>query len=246
MKIRFIQLLACGAMLALTACSPSAADESAPILLFCGTGSSPNSVKAIAAILQEKGLKYFTVNSERLNGMSAAQLMSHRLLIVPGGNYLTMGNSLTPVTATNVHDAVQGGLNYLGVCAGGLLAGNANVNSFNLTVGARFDFYAVVNQGIHKTVVTITNADATALEHYWEDGPQFTGWGDVVGRYPDGTPAFVEGTAGKGWMILCGVHPEAPENWRQGMTFHTPARAANAYAEVLIDAALNGTQLPHY
>ena len=233
-------------MFALTACSPSATDEAAPILLFCGSGSSPNSVKALEVILKDRHLKYAKVDAKQLNGMSTSQLMGHRLLIVPGGNYINMGNRLTPDTAANVRAAVREGLNYLGVCAGGLLAGNINSNSFNLTSGVRFDFYAVVNQGVHKTAVTITNADATTLEHYWEDGPQFTGWGDIVGKYPDGTPAFVEGTSGKGWMILCGVHPEAPENWRQGMTFHTPARAANAYAGVLVDAALNGTKLPHY
>jgi hypothetical protein len=52
------------------------------------------------------------------------------------------------------------------------------------------------------------------------------------------TPAVVEGTSGKGCVILCGVHPEAPENWRRGMAFTTPASVANAYAGALIDAVL--------
>jgi hypothetical protein len=94
--------------------------------------------------------------------------------------------------------------------------------------------------------VPIACADAAVIEHYWEDGPQFTGWGLVVGKYPDGTPAIVEGTSGKGWVILCGVHPEAPENWRRGMAFSATANVANAYTETLVDAALHGTQLPHY
>jgi len=65
-----------------------------------------------------------------------------------------------------------------------------------------------------------------AIEHYWEEEPKFTGWGAVVGKYPDETPAIVEGTSGKGWVILCGLHPEAPESWRLGMTFTTPANLA--------------------
>jgi glutamine amidotransferase-like uncharacterized protein len=178
--------------------------------------------------------------------MSESQLMAHRLMIIPGGNYIAMGNSLAPDTATNIRKAVQGGLNYLGICAGGLLAGNATGNSLNLTSGVRFGFYAEVNRGIHKAAVAIAGVGAPALEHYWENGPQFTGWGAVVGKYPDGTPAIVEGTSGKGWVVLCGVHPEAPENWRRGMTFTTPASAANAYAGTLIEAALHGTSLPHY
>lgn len=235
------------AVFALTACSPSESNDApTPVLLFRGSGSSPGSVKAIEAVLKARHLEYATVDSRGLRRMSASQLMAHQLLIVPGGNYITMGNSLTPDTSTHVREAVQGGLNYLGICAGGLLAGNAPANGFNLTTGIRFDFYAAVNHGVHRAPVAIARVGTPAIEHYWEDGPQFTGWGDVVGKYPDGTPAIVEGASGKGWMILCGVHPEAPESWRRGMRFATPASEANADAGTLIDAALHGIRLPHY
>ena len=245
-KIRSIQLISCITMLALTACTPSESNHTPPILLFNGTGTSPNDVKAVEAILKERRLKYATMNSRQLNGMSESQLLAYHLMIIPGGNYISMGNSLTPTTTTNIHNAVQGGLNYLGICAGGLLAGNATCNSLNLTAGVRFGFYAEVNRGVHKAAVAIANVGTPALEHYWEDGPQFTGWGEVVGKYPDGTPAIVEGTVGKGWVILCGVHPEAPENWRRRMNFTMPSSVANDYAGTLIDAALRGTRLPHY
>ena len=115
-----------------------------------------------------------------------------------------------------------------------------------ILVALAFGFYAVVNQGIHKAAVSITCAGAPTLEQYWEDGPQFTGWGEVVGKYPDGTPAIVQGTFGSGWVLLSGVHPEAPANWRRGMTFTTPASVDNAYAATLVNAALNRTSLPHY
>jgi glutamine amidotransferase-like uncharacterized protein len=136
-------------------------------------------------------------------------------------------------------------MNYLGICAGGFLAGNSGYNSFNLTSGVKFGFYSAENQGVRKAPVAITAAGGPTLDQYWEDGPQFTGWGAVVAKYPDGTPAVVEGTFGSGWVILTGVHPEAPETWRGGMTFNTPAAADNAYAGTLIQAALNGTRLPH-
>jgi Uncharacterized conserved protein len=243
---RSIQFLLFIATIVLAGCAPPGPPEVAPILLVNGTGASPNDVKAVEAILKERQLKYAMVNSRQLNRMSEAQLLAYRLMIIPGGNYITVGNSLTPAATTNIHNAVQGGLNYLGICCGGILAGDAKCNSLNLTSGVRFGFYAVVNRGIHKTAVPIAGVSTPAIECYWEDGPQFTGWGAVVGKYPDGTPAVVEGTCGKGWVILCGVHPEAPENWRRGMSFTMPASAANAYAATLIDAALNGTSLPHY
>ena len=246
MHTRALQFFSCLAWLALGVGVSKAANEVPPILLFNGTGTSPNDVKAVEAVLKTSRNAYATADSAQLNGMSEAQLLAYRLLIVPGGNYLNIANHLTPGAATNIHDAVGSGLNFLGICAGGLLAGNTTTNSLNLTSGVRVGFYAVVNRGIHKAAVPITVVGAPAIEHYWEDGPQFTGWGDVVGKYPDGTPAIVEGTSGKGFVILCGVHPEAPEKWRHGMTFATSASLANAYAGTLVEAALHGTRLPHY
>jgi glutamine amidotransferase-like uncharacterized protein len=230
---------------ALTSCSPPTPRGTPQILLFDGTGTSPNDVAAVETILKARHLGYSKAGSSQLAGMSESQLAAYRLMIVPGGNYITIGNGLTPSATTNIHKAVRGGLNYLGICAGAILAGQASSNSFNLTSGVRFDFYADVNRGVHKSAVAIAGVGTPTIEHYWEDGPQFTGWGAVVGTYPDGTPAIVEGTCGNGFVILSGVHPEAPENWRRGMTFTTPASAANDYAGTLIEAALRGTWLPH-
>jgi hypothetical protein len=175
MRIRSIQLIACIGAFTLTACKPPQSNTASQILLFNGTGTSPNDVKAVEVMLKRMHLTYTTVNSRQLNGMSGPQLMTYRLMIVPGGNYITMGNSLTRNTTTNVHNAIQGGLNYLGICAGGLLAGNAACNSLNLTSGVRFGFYADVNRGIHKASVIITVTNSPPLEHYWENGPQFAG-----------------------------------------------------------------------
>src|SRR5262245_60159666 len=246
MKIRYVLLLSCVAALALTGCAPPESNVAAPILLFKGTGTSPNDVKAVEAILKGRGLNYRAVNSHQLNRMNVSQLSAYRLLIVHVGNYIRIGNSLTPDMTTYVRNVVQIGLNYLGICAGGLLAGNATCNSLNLTSVVRFGFYAEVNRGVHKAAVVVAGVHTPPLEHYWENGPEFTGWGLIVGKYPDGTPAVVEGTSGKGWVILCGVHPEAPENWRRGMNFTTPTSAANDFAGTLVDAALCGTQLSHY
>ena len=232
--------------IALTACGQPATSNVAPILLFTGSGTSTNDVAAVEAILKRSNLEYSTVNAGQLNGMSESQLMSYRLMIVPGGNFIAIAESLTRTTTANIHNAVLGGLNYLGICAGAFLAGHATYNSLNLTSGVQFNFYAAERRGIRKAAVAISSVSALPVEHYWEDGPELTGWGAVVGKYPDGTPAIVEGATGKGWVILTGTHPEAPESWRQGMTFTTPASVANAYAETLVNAALHRTRLPHY
>ena len=219
-----------------------------PVLLFTGTGVSPNDVTAVEAILEKRRLHYATVNSLQLNAMTESQISRYRLLIVAGGNFVDMGNSLAVSTTATFRDAVNAGLNYLGICAGGFLAGSvpAPYHSFDFTSGVKFGFYSAEGNGTRKAAVTITTADGASLDHYWEDGPQFTGWGDVIGKYPDGTRAIVEGSYGKGWVILSGVHPEAPESWRRGLVFHTPASVDTAYAATLIDAAIKGAPLAHY
>ncbi|CAN5141678.1 hypothetical protein BH09BAC6_BH09BAC6_31600 [soil metagenome] len=219
----------------------------APILLFNGTGASPNDGAAVAAIMDSSHLSYTTVNSTELNGMAQEQLLRYRLLVVPGGNFIDMGNSLKPGTAANIRHAVQHGLNYLGICAGGFLAGkSAYYNGFNLTSGVTFGFYAAENKGVHKAVVAISSPGAPTLDQYWEGGPQLSGWGMVAAKYPDGSPAVTEGKCGSGFVILTGIHAEAPADWRSGMSFNTPAGIDNTYAAKLIRAALNGVLLPHY
>lgn len=216
-----------------------------PILLFAGAGTSPNDVAALETILQQNDLRYSALSSSQLNQMTEQQLAGYSLLIVPGGNFIDIGNSLTGATTANVRDAVQDGLNYLGICAGGFLAGTlpAPYKAFNLTSGVQFGFYEF---GTRKKTVRITAADGSALDQYWEDGPRLTAWGDVIGQYPDGTPAVVQHSVGKGMVVLTGIHPEAPESWRRGMSFNTPASDDTAYTTKLILAALNRTPLRHF
>jgi len=216
------------------------------ILLFAGKGTSPNDVAAIVQILRTHRFDFATADSTQFDALSESELAAYRLLIVPGGNFVDIGNGLTTTSTSNMRNAVRRGLNYLGICAGAFFAGNSPYNGLNLTRGVRFKFYALENQNIRKASVPIAIAGSTTVDHYWEDGPELSGWGDVVAKYPDGTPAIAQGTVGDGWVVLSGVHPEAPQSWRRGMTFSTPAEIDNAYAATLIGAALNRTPLVHY
>lgn len=230
-----------------TACGARSNKGSAPILLFTGTGTSRGDVAALETILDANHLSYATVSSAELNAMAEDGIRRYRLLIVPGGNFVEMGDSLTPGTTANIRSGVQNGLNYLGICAGAFLAGSfpQRYKSFNLTSGVQFGFYAA-GRDVRKTAVAITIAGGPMLDQYWEDGPQLTGWGAVVAKYPDGTPAVVQGSFGNGSVILTGVHPEAAESWRRGMTFRTASSTDHAFAATLIHAALNRTSLSHF
>jgi hypothetical protein len=149
----------------------------APILLFAGAGTSSEDVAAVETILDESHLDYSLVSTSQMNGMTEPQLRSYRLLIVPGGNFETIGRNLTPSAIANVHDAVQNGLGYLGLCAGAFLAGRStHYASFDLA-DVQFGFYAEINRGVRKAAVPIAGPGTPTLQQYWEDGPQLGGWG---------------------------------------------------------------------
>lgn len=227
-----------------TACRQ--APNAAGILLFNGRGTSPNDVAAVEMILRGAHLSYATADSRQLGALTGPQLRAYRLLIVPGGDFVRIGTGLTTGAVANVRDAVHDGLNYLGICAGAFFAGHSPYNGLDLTSGVRFAFYAAEARGVRKATVQIAIAGSPPLEQYWEDGPQLAGWGDVVAKYTDGTPAVAEGKFGNGWVMLLGTHPEAPDSWRDGLPFSTSGADSRAYAATLITAALNATPLQHY
>ncbi|PYX34459.1 MAG: hypothetical protein DMG80_02095 [Acidobacteria bacterium] len=226
---------------------PPAIPAAEPVLLFNGTGSSPNDVKAIRTVLSNLGIGYTTADSTQLNNLSEAEMAGYKLIIVPGGNSIEIGQSLTASTASALRGAVTlYGTHYLGVCAGAFFGGSSIYNGLNLTGGVSFDFYVDESRGIHIEPVEITRPNDVPIDVYWEDGPQLSGWGQVVARFPDGTPAIVQGQSGKGFVVFTGVHLEAPEDWRGSMNFKTPVPVDLEYAGTVFQAALKGTVLPHF
>jgi glutamine amidotransferase-like uncharacterized protein len=215
------------------------------IVLLSGPGTSPNGVVALQALMVREHLPFVTMDSRALNRTSAVQLGKVSLLIVPGGNFEVLGRVLAAQTAQRVREAVHGGMNYLGICAGAFIAGNSPDDGFKLT-DRRFPFYADSAKGIRKEAVTLVIADGTSLKTYWEDGPELTGFGEALARYPDGTPAVVQAKVGRGWVVLTGVHLEAPDSWYEGLDASAPAAKSNAYAVKLIHAAYDGAALPNF
>jgi glutamine amidotransferase-like uncharacterized protein len=217
-----------------------------PVLLFNGTGTSSD-VAAVESVLSTLDIGYITADSSRLNAMSEAQLGGYKLIIIPGGNSIKIGESLTASAVANLRGAVQQyGVHYLGICAGAFFGGYSVYNGVNLTGGASFDFYADEFKGIHREAVELSFPSSGPLDVYWQDGPQLAGWGQVVAKFPDGTPAITEGQSGKGFVIFTGVHPEAPASWLGAMVLKNPIDVDHAYAEEVIKAALKGVPLQSF
>lgn len=225
---------------------PPAVAAAEPVLLFDGTGTSSD-VAAVEVALAGLGVGYTTADSAQLNAMTEPQLGGYKLIIVPGGNSIDIGKSLTANAVANLRGAVQQyGVHYLGICAGAFFAGYSVYNGIDLTGGVSFDFYSDEFRGIHQELVQISFPSSGPLDVYWQDGPQLSGWGQVVAKFPDGAPAIVEGQSGGGFAIFTGVHPEAPGDWIGAMTMKAPISVDQAYAGSVIKAALDGTPLPHF
>lgn len=221
--------------------------STAQILLFNGTGTTSSDVSAVESLLSALKLTYETANTSQIEGKSQSQLEAYKLLIVPGGNSITIGDNLSTAATNNIHNAVViGGLHYFGVCAGAYFGGSSIYNGLNLTSGVWFNTWSNSGKGTGKTAVEISYPIGSPLDQYWQDGPNLSGWGSIVAKYPDGTSAIVEGASGKGWVLLSGIHAEAPSSWRSGMNFTTTVAVDNAYFETMVTAALDGTTLKHY
>jgi len=244
----FVTFLSCGGDAGSARTSlPPAIPSAEPVLLFTGTGTSPSDVAAISGILETLDLGFTTADSAHLNGMSEAQLGGYKLLIVPGGDSTIIGGNLSPSTTANIRGAVADyGVHYLGICAGAFFGGYSIYNGVDLTGGAFFDFYADEFKGIHVEPVLLSFPSQGPLDVYWQDGPQLSGWGQIVAKFPDGTPAITEGSSGNGFVIFTGVHLEAPASWRGSLDFSTPLSVDVAYAGTVVQAAYTGTPLAHF
>jgi Biotin-protein ligase, N terminal len=95
--------------------------------------------------------------------MSEATLKTCKLFIVPGENSNAIGNNLSKVATTNIHNAVQSGLHYLGICAGGFFGGYAIEKGLNLTSGVWFKVYDNYDKGTGSTAVEISSPTAPSL-----------------------------------------------------------------------------------
>jgi glutamine amidotransferase-like uncharacterized protein len=215
------------------------------VLLYNGAGSTTGDVSALTSLLKSLGYSYTLANETQMNVMTRSQFDQYKLILWPGGNSITMGDALTTETTTNIHDAVVlDGVSYLGFCAGAFMAETSTIyNTFKLAT-TYFNFY---NEGAIE-MVKISFPSGTSDEVVYWDGPQLSGWGEVVGKYPNGDPAIVQDAVGSnhGFVVLSGVHPEALLDWDvPGYTTSQEAQN-NSYAKSLISTTLNKASLSYF
>ena len=134
-------------------------------------------------------LDYSTANSRRLNEMSESQLMAYRLLIIPGGNFISIGDHLTAGATGTIHNAVQGGLRLPGhLCR---RAGRKRPLQQSESDGGRT--IRLPRRGESRfTKPRLRLAGwRTIRERTGRTARSLPVGNPSVGKYPDGTPAIV-------------------------------------------------------
>jgi glutamine amidotransferase-like uncharacterized protein len=190
-------------------------------LIYDGAGTSESDAQALADLVDSHGLSRRVVNSDELNAMSAEELRSYGVIIWPGGTAKTMSDSLTAETRARIKDSIASdGVGFVGFCAGAFIAGTY---AWSPTWGLEltpidFPVYQLDAQGVSEAMVQVSFADGSSHDLVWYGGPELVGFGQVIGKYPEGGSAIAQEWIGKSLVVLSAVHPEAPESWRAGLS----------------------------
>lgn len=211
---------------------------------------------ALEREMEAMGLTYDTAtydgdaNTVNLNTLSQAQFNAYGLFLVPGGNAECIEQLWTHNTKLMIQNGVvRGPVSYLGICAGAYVAGarNPSLNLTGLPIlnEDSFDIYSLYYKGQNAATLQLSLVKGPPLETYWADGPQLSGFGDVIASYPDGTPAVAE-TSSYGFVVLSGPHPEATASWILDESLNIdsyPFQTDFAFSASLINAAATKTCL---
>lgn len=234
---------------------PPASSYGTDVLLFNGTGVSTSDWQNTEKIVKSQGWTYRLANSAQLNAMSLDEISNHGVLIVPGGKGGTITSNLTTATRLRVRQAVRDrGMGYVGFCAGawvavGPEADTDSVASYGMAVaeGAVLpSYFPGGNTSLVAAMVPVTFADRSQRMLVWWGGPSTPEWKDgVVARYVNGKPAISETWSGKGYVVISGPHPEAPQAWRSSAGFDSDGLDYDIAID-MVQAALKKQPLPSY
>ena len=137
--------------------------------------------------------------------------------VQPGGKSRTAMSVMTGRLKSAIESFVMKGGGYVGFCAGAFSStyrvGTSFARGFGFMPGKTILYREVQSQA---EMIPIT-WNGKVRHIYWEGGPYLTrlpGRVEVVGKYPNGQVAAARSLYGKGRVYVTGLHPEAPQDWR--------------------------------
>jgi glutamine amidotransferase-like uncharacterized protein len=224
-------------------------------LLFVGDGTWSPEVGSLQSLMKARGMTYQNVNSAQLDAMSVDDIAKFGLLIFPGGSGGTQAGSLSSDTHARLRAAVQErGVSYIGFCAGAFIgmapkpaAGRDVSYGLGVVDGPVLDYYYLENQGVSAAMTMNTFADGTKRDLLWYGGPTTPNTpGTVISKYPNGDAAISEMWSGKGFVILSGPHPAAPESVKSSLGVSDSDGSDLETAWSLLQSALKQAPLPTF
>ena len=192
-------------------------------LVYQGTGACEDGChQAAYAMAIKAGLDPVYVGPAALNAKTtaedAAKLFADAAVwIQPGGKSRIVVNTMTVQLKEALQKFVSNGGGYVGFCAGAFaateLVGTSSYAGFNFMPGKTTLYPS------RRAVDIIPIQWNGTLRHiYWEGGPYLSelpvGQVEIRATYPNGQVAAARSQFGKGRVYVTGLHPEAPQDWR--------------------------------
>lgn len=197
-----------------------AGTEKTDVLIYGGPGTWRAETESLKKILLNHGATYEVVTNSQLDSFKVSDYLKFRAILFVGGDAPTVRNALNTDTHANIRRAVQqGGLGYLGFCAGAWLAvaptpdpGNDVVYGLGVVSGPVLQLNYLAKQGKEHALDEAIFPDGSHRKLLWYGGPITPEIPNgVVARYSDGTPAISQIKSGKGFVIISGLHPAATQ-----------------------------------
>lgn len=193
-------------------------------LIWNGPGICDESCpEAVLVMAERAGFRTKLVNQDNF---SQKLLDAATLWIQPGGNAIELSHAFGPARMQMLRTFISGGGGYLGFCAGAFFA-DTWVDDFNTVPGLAItpvitEDYAKVELGKNDAIVAVNWASQVRHLYFSEGATLRAGpipkTVRVIARYHQaGLPAGVaawENRYGAGKVVVAGVHPEAPQDWK--------------------------------
>lgn len=214
-------------------------------LIYNGPQGCDDCAPTIASVLRKakRPFRVAYVGPGTGRELNADILRQATLYVQPGGgsDLETTWNDLEPA-ADDLRAWVKAGGSYLGLCFGAYLAGSNP--GLGLLPGDTFGWAGSEGSTVpddRDTVIPVTWR-GSERHMYFQDGPGFrlkkSADATVLATYPNGVPAALVATYGKGRVGVSGPHPEATRTWYENADLENPDGYRLDLAHDLIEATV--------
>jgi glutamine amidotransferase-like uncharacterized protein len=217
-----------------------------PMLVYRGPATCEGCPEALAGLLRTSQGKPDVRYVEGRELKSSPAALTQARLYAQGGGGASLRRAyrqMKPYAAT-IREYVRAGGRYLGICMGGYLAGHWQ--GFKLLPEDTDQYITSPGASVRHAKDTLVEV-AWGTEHarmFFQDGPVFRippgpSRSLVLARYAsNGEIAAMVTPYGKGWVGVCGPHPEAPQDWYVAHGLPPQQISSTRLGHALVDALM--------